>query len=194
MDPRFRRSREALRTTIYELASAQSITEISVAELCRAAGVTRDTFYRHATSPMNLLSDLLREDIESITGEFQLHNPDAKPNRGFAVSERALLGHVAAHAAVYRAAMQPHLIAPLRDNLDNTIRAVLIEHLTRYPSVRPAGVAADDEQATRLLASYASSGTVGAIEAWLLNGDLDIERGVQLILAASPEFWFLPTL
>jgi len=190
MDPRFLRSREALRKTIYEMASRRSITEISVAELCRAAGVTRDTFYRHASSPTNLLSDLLVEDIETVTNDFRLREDDDLPIRGFAAAERALLGHVATHAAVYRTAMQPHLIAPLRDNLERIIRMVLEEHLLEHPEVRPKGVDANDAAASRLLASYASSGTVGAIESWLRESELDIDRGVRLILAASPQFWF----
>ena len=41
-----------------------------------------------------------------------------------------------------------------------------------------------------MFAAYAASGTVGAIEAWLVSGDLDdTDAATQAILAASPEWW-----
>ena len=64
-DPRFLRSQERLRAAVLELAAGRSAESITVAELCRAAGVTRDTFYRHAESPVALLVAALGERFEA---------------------------------------------------------------------------------------------------------------------------------
>lgn len=193
MDPRYLRSQTALRTAVHRLASEQSISEISVAQLCREAGVTRDTFYRHASSPLVLLADMLGSEIERVVGAYQNEAGAIRDGADFPAAERALLAHVVDNIAVYRAAMEPRMLAPLRHNFEHTIRLGLLAYLGEHPEILPAGVAADDESAARLLASYAASGTVGAIESWVLDAEPgvapDIDRGVRLILAASPQFW-----
>lgn len=108
----------------------------------------------------------------------------------FRAGEHALLTHVAGRAVVYRNALDPQLLAPLRANLERVIRDYLRDHLSRHPENLPVGIEAEDLSAVGVVAAYAAAGTVGAVEAWLAEEPLDVERGVRLILAASPEFWF----
>ncbi|HEY0249582.1 MAG TPA: hypothetical protein VGC45_15120 [Gryllotalpicola sp.] len=189
MDPRYRRSREALRAAVYELAAVQPVTEITVTELCRVAGVTKDTFYRHASSPLGLLADMLSEELEAFAAPPAGVAGRAAADGGLRAAEHSLLEHVATHAEVYRAAMRPQLTMLLRSNLERIVRDALIAQLHERPEIIPSEVDRDDEAALRLLASYAASGTVGAIESWLAEPELDVDRGVRLILAASPRFW-----
>lgn len=51
-----------------QLAAEQSPQSLSVAAVCRVAGVTRDTFYRHAGSPVDLLASALGEEIAEVVG------------------------------------------------------------------------------------------------------------------------------
>lgn len=189
-DPRFLRSQERLRAAVLELAAGRSAESITVAELCRAAGVTRDTFYRHAESPVALLVAALGERFEAAAVAHQDADGGVSAEGGFPRAERAVLEHVLQHREVYRAAIAPVLLAPLRAALERSIAEVLVAHLRRHPETLPDGVEAEDDEALELVAGYAAAGTVGAIERWLQGPDPDVERGVRLILAASPSFWF----
>lgn len=186
MDPRFERSQKALRTAALELARVTPVDDITVSEICRSAGITRDTFYRHAASAVELLADALREQLDFAMRPHQR----AAGREEFRAAERALLSHVADHADIYRNSLRPQLVAPLRANLTDALATALSDHLRRHPDALPRAVARDDASAMSMLAAYAAAGTVGAIEVWLSSSPLDIDHGVTTIIAASPEFWF----
>lgn len=190
-DPRFLRSRERLRAAVLEVAAERPVDDITVTEVCRTAAVTRDTFYRHAGSPTELLVAALEERFETVARAHRDADGGVPPE-GFGGAERALLAHVLEHRAVYRSAMRPVLLAPLRAALEAIVAEGLVTHLLRHPESLPAGVDVDDAEALELVAGYAAAGTIGAIERWIVGTQPDVERGARLILAASPEFWFRP--
>lgn len=163
------------------LAAQVPIIEVTASAICREAGVTRDTFYRHTTSPVDLLADSLGAEIAVI-----MAGVTEQPAIGDA--ERALLTHVHARAAVYRGAMNPILAAPVRRNLELSIRVGLDIWLGLHPHIVPATLDGDD-RAMLMATAYAAAGTVGAIEEWLQSGADDIDRAVEIILAASPDWW-----
>jgi len=192
MDPRQARTFDTLRAAVIELASAKSIDEVSVTELARSAGVTRETFYRHHSSPVDLLAAVLGAELDELLATTAALPASTGGDRSvFEQPERALLEHVAAHAAIYRNALSPHLTARLRDLLTESIQKQLLGHLRRHPHIAPeVSGRRPDERAQAMFAAYAASGTVGAIEAWLVSGDLDdADAATQAILAASPEWW-----
>ena len=181
MDARSRRSRESLRAAVLRLAGTTPITTVTASAICAEAGVTRDTFYRHADSPVSLLADALAAEIEEAMEV--LPHTDAIGD-----GERALLEHVHRRADVYRGAMQPLLAAPVRSNLERSISAGLVLWAELHPTIIPSEFASD-AAAMRIAVAYAAAGTVGAVEEWLRSDDDDIERAVRLIIAASPEWW-----
>lgn len=181
MDARSRRSQESLRAAVLDLAGQRPIADVTVSALCLAAGVTRDTFYRHAESPVQLLGDALAAEIDAVM-ELLPHS------EVIGDGERALLAHVSRRAAVYRGAMHPLLAAPIRSTLEGALRSGLLLWADLHPAIVPAAFA-DDPSAMRIAVAYAAAGTVGAIEEWLRSDDHDIERAARLILAASPEWW-----
>lgn len=181
MDARSRRSRELLRAAVLDLAGRMPIADVTVSAICVEAGVTRDTFYRHAESPVDLLADALSAEIAEAMEI--LPRTDAIGD-----AERALLEHVARRADVYRGAMHPLLAAPVRSNLERSIRSGLDLWTTLHPEIVP-DTFSGDLAAMRIAIAYAAAGTVGSIEEWLRNGDDDIDRAVRVILAASPEWW-----
>lgn len=189
MDPRYLRSERALRDAVLVLAAERAVNGLSVAEVCRRAGVTRDTFYRHAESPLALLAAALDDGLALIVSRPGGIAGEEDSGAGIRESERQLLGFVAAHAEIYRQALQPHMLAGLRAGLESRIRDSLLDHLMAHPEILPPGVDREDARALRALAAYAAAGTVGAIEIWLEEEPLDIERGMAVIFAASPEFW-----
>ena len=193
MDPQFRRSQSALRAAIYELAATRAPTDISVTELCKAAGVTRETFYRHSSSPLELLANTLAAEIDLLPKAWEKAVVVEDPEDLFPAMARKVLSHVASHADVYRAALQPSLLSPLRTNLEQMMRPGLIAYLEAHPEVIPEAVDPSDHFGLGLLASYTASGCVGAIEWWIQGADLDLDRGVRLLIAATPTFWMSKT-
>ena len=66
--------------------------------------------------------------------------------------------------------------------------------LRAYPDIAPLPAEDLDSRAIAMIASYAASGTVGAIEEWLSTGDYDdIETIGQIIKAGAPAWWVQAT-
>lgn len=190
MDPRYRRSHERLREAVYTLAALKPVTDVQVAELSRAAGITRDTFYRHARTPIQLLAAVMDEDLRQIVPRrFPDLSSDASVDGNMGRCARALLTHADAHREVYLNAMQPRLIHELRDVLESFACEGLSVHLAANPHILPERVNSEDRSEVTILIAYAAAGFAGAIEAWLHSG-LEIESGVLGLLAATPEWWF----
>lgn len=193
MDPRQVRTWSRLVDVVHEVASETPIDTVSVAELARRADITRDTFYRHAAGPAELLAHVLRDELDALRAEFQ-RNAEAEGGGRtvFDVAERALLRHILEHRAIYRGAMTPRLTPALRDMLVESIESSLLELLDRHPEIAPDGPSGlSVGKRHRMFAAYAASGTIGGIEVWLADEDpADADDAARAILAASPSWWF----
>lgn len=152
--------------------------------------MTRDTFYRYASSPVELLALALGEELDS------LPLPTHGGVSAFLASEAALLEHISRHASVYRHALVSGSDGPVRDVLTRRIAEALDAYVQAHPHIRPPQLAQGDQRvANAMSVSYAAAGTVGAIEAWLRDGaSVDIESAAGIIVAASPEWWVQPVV
>jgi AcrR family transcriptional regulator len=65
-DLRAVRSRRKLHEAVLHLAAGQPIESVSVAELTRAAGLNRTTFYNHASSPADALEQALFGELDGM--------------------------------------------------------------------------------------------------------------------------------
>jgi AcrR family transcriptional regulator len=176
---------------VVELASGGRLDDVSVSELSRAAGVTRDTFYRHASSVTELLAVALHERLEA---DFQAYISTFPPRSELvhvlARSETDLLRHVKSLAVVYSTALSSQNSAPVRRALVSFLQGNLELALREYPELAPLPPAELDERAVSMIASYAASGTVGAIEQWLASGDLeDVDQAARIIASGAPYWW-----
>ncbi|MEB4614073.1 TetR/AcrR family transcriptional regulator [Leucobacter sp. M11] len=194
MDPRAQRSLDRLRVAVLHLAAETPITKITAVAVCRAAGVTRETFYQHTGSPTELLVAALAADVNADVGD-AFPEIDARRSGGhdastpFDAGERALLAHVSRQGEVYRRNAAPKLAAPLREHLEGMILRQLRAHLGSYPEIVPTQMSDATPNELDMIAAYAASGTVGAIEVWLHAPEIDLERAVRVIFAASPAWW-----
>jgi len=195
MDPRQARTWARLVEVVHEVAAESPIDDVSVAELARRAGITRDTFYRHAGGPADLLARVLGAELDDLLTDFaERADADGGGRAVFDVAERALLAHMREHRSIYRGAMSPRLTPALRDMLVGLIERSLLEHLSRHPEIAPAGPAGIDRaRQLHVYAAYAASGTIGAIEVWLADdAPAASDDAARAILAASPAWWFTP--
>ncbi|MEV8546759.1 TetR/AcrR family transcriptional regulator [Streptomyces sp. NPDC051572] len=182
-----------------ELASERPIGEVSVADVARRAGVTRNTVYNHAPTPVELLCLFLGEQIDEIATVFiETVERTAEPDMRKAVTEeaRGLFRHVARHARIYGQALTTRFDPVISDMLAQHFEAGLRTYLTRHPGIIPGytELANDPEAlaaATDIHVAYSAQGSVGAVSAWLRRPPpRDIEAGAVAIMHSTPEWWY----
>ncbi|GAA4289011.1 TetR/AcrR family transcriptional regulator [Georgenia daeguensis] len=99
VDPRTRRTRAALARAMAETVLTAPLAEVSVAGLCRTAGVHRTTFYKHFRSVTELADAVLGELFEEIDA--------LGPASDRRVWFEELLEHAAARRRTYAALIGP---------------------------------------------------------------------------------------
>ncbi|TQC42656.1 TetR/AcrR family transcriptional regulator [Rhodococcus sp. WS4] len=174
---------------MYELATVMPVSDVQVQHVCAAAGVTKDTFYRHAKSPVELLADVLAQELNAVSVEFRDLAGDSTAKDRIGAAVRVLFQHVLDHGAVYRNCLQPHMIAPIRAAIEAAARASLERHFAAHPETLPASVE-PSPVVLAIFAGYGAAGIVGALEAWIKSTDHDLDTGVDAILATMPAWWF----
>lgn len=104
MDPRYARARSSLTTAILKLCAKRAPEDVSVSELTKEAGVSRGTFYAHASCPAELLANCLLLEIHGFFP--QLGNLLSESRENYLLRWREiyieLLEHIAGHGEVYR--------------------------------------------------------------------------------------------
>ena len=193
-DPRFLRSAEALRRAVLELAKERPVEAISVTEIAKAAGVTRATFYNHATSPQVLLTAALSTELDRIREEF-LALVREHPERAREVWSGAghvLLDHIEQHRDVYRTGLTASA-----SETGSVLAALLSAHIEAtlhvYLSLVGAPDTHDGQEAARLgmRAAFLSHGMVGAYRAWLTAPTpVDRDEAVAVLFESTPAWWF----
>lgn len=114
-DPRTRRTRARLSESLTELLRNSPLRDVSVAGLCRAAGIHRTTFYKHypsvAACAADVFDDLLIGLTRVASGQPQASSePPGRVGtssadelrRRFRKELEAMLCHVVQHRALYR--------------------------------------------------------------------------------------------
>ncbi len=185
-DARIETTRARLREAVFALAATKDVGAITVAELTRAAGIDRSTFYAHASSPTELLAGFLREELDPLREAVE-ETLDRAPATIATVGEQLnarLVDHVEHHAAIY---------ADRGDQLNSALYTALSRHTrTSLQHVfdhlaRPA-----DADERRYLAAFVGHGVVGTIATWLAEPEprdrQRLERALGLVYSA----WLVP--
>ncbi len=189
-DPRQRRTRESLGAALARLLATESLDDISVAELCREAGVHRTTFYAHADSVRDFaLAEFSRtiDDLSAVTVEPGEGSPEVVATRYF-IALRHVLEHVVEDREAYRSLFGSSTRGVFRSALEAPLRArarLAIEVWTRegVPGV-PSG-----EPGIAEAAAYIAAGLAGAIEVWALNDENDAEAAAVRFASLMPRWW-----
>ena len=104
VDPRTRRTLAALRQALVELLETTPLSQITVSELCRTAGVHRTTFYKHFDTVGEVASDVVAEVHQRIVA------PSGEEERGlvgYRLWLTAFLEHLQANAEAYAGVLGP---------------------------------------------------------------------------------------
>jgi AcrR family transcriptional regulator len=154
VDPRTRRTRAALARAMAETVRVAPLAEVSVAGLCRTAGVHRTTFYKHFRTVTELADAVLGELFDRI---------DAL---GPASDRRAWFEDLLEHAATRRRTYAP-LIGP--DGDPALTRAVAERLVAAAGRVLTPGER--DGAGTTTIARVSGFVAYGAVEAVLLGAE-----------------------
>ncbi|MGW0590047.1 hypothetical protein [Streptosporangium sp. NPDC002607] len=173
---------EALRNAVLDLASNNPDSELTVAAVAGAAGISRDEFYRNASSPIQLLADALSDELLSQYEELEDQYPDELIR---AMRARISLIHLAKWAKVYGGPVRKQLMQALRQTLEPSLRIINEKDIRKHPELLPEGISLDDDLAIKFVSAYNSGGGMAGIEVWVDQPEPDVERGLQLLSAVS---------
>ncbi|QQD75328.1 TetR/AcrR family transcriptional regulator [Curtobacterium sp. YC1] len=191
VDARILHTTAALREAILRLAAERPVSEITVADVTRAAGINRATFYSHAVSPGSLLADVLTPELDRIRQD-DADERRAAAARGAGADElaavtrrgiNAVVEHVTAHRDIYCRA--------LPDPNDASLHRLLVEHFTVSSAlhIRELGAEQRPELLADVAAGFVAQGFVGAIEAWLAGPRRSRRALVETITLSFPAWW-----
>lgn len=189
-DARTLRTLAALRVAIIELASANPLSTVTVAQLASTAEINRATFYDHYRSPGDLLADVLRPDLDELRAldDHLRLQEELSTQEIFRLVLIGVADHVTRFRDVYRLA--------LPDPRDNVTHHILVQHfddsIKRRLVVRalrpdvPKGVLGFSPAIASRFVAY---GFVGAIEAWVEDDSLTQADLVESIERSTPPWW-----
>ena len=191
LDPRVKRTREALRQALLSLLAEQSFETVSVHEIAERAGVNRVTFYDHFPDKFALLGDIIGESFREHLRLRTAANPDG------GCPLRPLVLAACDYLVMLNQACKPEhepLFEPL---LGSKVKALLCELL------QPGLETLDRNLHQRLrlppeLGSVMTGGAIyGAVLAWAMGGvdkklSLSAEQFTELILPVIEASLFKP--
>jgi len=185
VDARIVQTTRALHAAVLQLASQQPVSTITVADVTRAAGINRATFYSHATSPGALLTAVLTPELDEIRADD--HALREQGTSGPDATRRALervVDHVVRHREVYRLALPDALDASIHQALAKHFETSSVQHLQSLPEgTLPEGVA------VHIAAGSYAHGLVGAIEAWLVGKRTSRRTLLETMTLMTPSWW-----
>jgi AcrR family transcriptional regulator len=154
-DPRVRRTRQALMDAASTLIENRAGADVSIAEIARQAGVSRQALYQHYHDREALLADAAVRRVDVVLNE-----------SGPAIEQRveAFLNHLRASECFYRCALGASATG-LYQHLEDYMASNFAERLR---SPRPdALVKPDDVSGIETLARFIAGGALAFIRRWL---------------------------
>jgi AcrR family transcriptional regulator len=184
VDARILNTEAALSSAILTLAAETPISQITVADVARQAGINRATFYSHFASPGDLLVAVLAGDLDEITridGEVrQSGAPSAQVTRQSFVET---VQHVHRFRDVYSRA----LLDPNGGTTRGVLSAVFVRGCTIHiREFVPADRVPGDPD---VIVAFLAHGLAGAIELAIQRDDWNVEELADLLVGLMPAWW-----
>ena len=189
-DPRLARTHELLRNKLRSLLLERPLSSISVALLCREAGVHRTTFYGHAASVHQFAVAEFSADIDRLTTvpvETRVETPAHVADR-YRGSLQNVLAHVAADRPAYRTLFASDSSGAFRAALESVLRPHADTALRVFEELHVAG-APTTEVSRAEAAAFIAGALVGAIDVWAASEQQDAAAASVRITRLMPGWW-----
>ena len=179
-DPRTQRTVARLRRALDEMLLTRTLSQITVSELCRTAGVHRTTFYKHHVSVVDFAHVAFGELIDdALRGRRVPEERDATALPDAVAEHRAaivrLLDHVAANRVTFR-----RLLGPEGDLM---CQRLICDQLTArmLTVLELSGVGTPESRG--MAASVLGFAALGMVEQWALGDGADSTAAADAYLA-----------
>ncbi|MGZ0710604.1 TetR/AcrR family transcriptional regulator (plasmid) [Coraliomargarita sp. W4R53] len=189
-DPRQTRTRAALRSTLHALLADHSLDDISVALLCREAGVHRTTFYAHAQSVRHFAIAEFSGDIgrlSTVSVEPSVESPEQIAQR-YLVSLRAVLEHVVAERWIYRVLLTSDSRGAFHAALDDRLRPRAALAIAVFGAQGVEGAPSEAHDCDEA-AGFVAGALVGVIRVWALSDETDTAAASERVFRLMPAWW-----
>lgn len=190
MDARKRRSREKLARAVLDLAEREGIEQMSMVTIAQEAGVNRSTVYEHASSPVDLLRLVLRDELDDIRARHLQVTAADDVREAIRRTAMDVLAHIDARGGIYGRALGSTDSAALHGMLSGHFRESVLLLLSSGALQRPDTPGIPAELQDETVARFVADGTVGAVDAWLLTDPpRDVNTFMTLYIGLLPSWW-----
>jgi AcrR family transcriptional regulator len=187
-DRRTVRTVAAIEAAVREALREVALDELTVAEVCRRAGVGRPSFYTHFASIPAVVAQMLTAEIDD---ELPIHDLGAVDSDGIEpaimLNFAAALHLVARDRDLYRAAFASTSSGVLRRVLEKAIET-RVRNIILIWLERGLVEHVDMEVAV----PFAAGGIANALEAWAFDDATDAADRARAIRDQMPRWWPFP--
>jgi len=148
-----------LRESLLSLMREKPISMITPTELCRRAGINRNTFYTHYQSAEDLISDIEQELFSKVQGSLE--------QLGSGLSTRALITEIC--VAIAENFDLSRILLSENGDAHFLERLISLAHDQTMIAWRTAGIHADDAL-LEILYTFSVNGSVAVIREWVRQG------------------------
>lgn len=170
-DPRTRRSRAALESALWELIAERELSQISISDITKRAGVNRSTFYEHYTDVHDLAAAACSAMFDELIAATPMFGRYLAPRaRSVENPLPRLFAHVAEHAHLYRSLLGPDGSARVINHLLQ--RIAILAHDNRSQAEAGPPTHADDpaDSPHDPEAAFVAGALLGTVADWLNRG------------------------
>lgn len=180
VDPRVRRTRDALRAAVREMARDGDLASVTVSEVARRSRINRATVYLHYRDREALLLDAMEEAVGEILAAALRCSQDLAGTPQDAgeppVHLVRLFDHLAGNRVIYRGMLGPHGSPEFANRLRQLLAEGWRQQLDR-------NCALNGQLPAPLHAAFLAGALLGVIVEWLLTDDQasppgDVAEGV----------------
>ncbi|MBM0065536.1 TetR/AcrR family transcriptional regulator [Alkalicoccobacillus gibsonii] len=172
IDRRKRYTRHALKEALVGLLKEKSISSITVKELCEMADINRSTFYGHYTDPYDLLEKISEEVVDDMYKTLNQYN--------FNEEEEAL--QMTEKILEYAAEKSDLCQVLLSGSADTTFKRQVMELTQRIIMKDYMKIMNVQEEISSYLPLLVLSGSIDAIENWLVHGQQESPKEMALLI------------
>ncbi|MFK3936855.1 TetR-like C-terminal domain-containing protein [Alkalihalobacillus sp. NPDC078783] len=155
-----------------KLLKVKSISSITVKELCEMADINRSTFYGHYTDPYDLLEKISEEVVDDMYKTLNQYN--------FNEEEEAL--QMTEKILEYAAEKSDLCQVLLSGSADTTFKRQVMELTQRIIMKDFMKTMNVQEEISSYLPLLVLSGSIDAIENWLVNGQQESPKEMALLI------------
>lgn len=187
-DARVLKTRQRLREAVLSLASSGPIEGISVAELCRLADVNRATFYRHANSPLEILTEVLVEDLDALRGAFiegVVGHEIALQDLWTVITKRTIQ-HVKRFREIYEINLSDQSDGVLENLFRQHVQQSMSALFSDAPEILPAISPRNRKFITEAMSASLASSLTAILRSWVASNNASEAAYLEAVLISLP--------